>query len=387
MIKRRLLTCVLILTSISCLAQFDNSNSLVRKMLLEYEMDSKGYYHKKEGALVDKVDKVTSMYAFDKKSSNLYVQTERGNYVVVLNKEHAKIYKQSKLAPFIDEKMIDAEVMRVNQMLEERYESLNAARTRHLRDSVEKVRNDSLEKIRQDSIQRAFQKAVDQKYRQTHNWHDLPMNKLELECILCRHHTFEDIVYCEGIINDTIYYVENATGIMGASYKKLHVSQYNPRLKNELKYNYHVKMFRDSLSSHTYLSPEYAKAENEKSYAAYAESIASKAPFGYVESTGYDFQEDHLIFDFSYTNTNKKTIKSIDIFCNILDPAENVKKVIKLKATGPVEMLETKSWSWDDDTNPVPPMVTGLRISKLVITFKDGQQKILVKDIIYKEAE
>ena len=52
MIKRRLLTCMLILTSISCLAQFDNSNSLVRKMLLEYEMDSKGYYHKKEGALV-----------------------------------------------------------------------------------------------------------------------------------------------------------------------------------------------------------------------------------------------------------------------------------------------------------------------------------------------
>ena len=100
------MTCMLILTSISCLAQFDNSNSLVRKMLLEYEMDSKGYYHKKEGALVDKVDKVTSMYAFDKKSSNLYVQTERGNYVVVLNKEHAKIYKQSKLAPFIDEKMM-----------------------------------------------------------------------------------------------------------------------------------------------------------------------------------------------------------------------------------------------------------------------------------------
>jgi hypothetical protein len=174
---------------------------------------------------------------------------------------------------------------------------------------------------------------------------------------------------------------------MGASYKKLHVSQYNPRLKNELKYNYHVKIFRDSLSSRTYLSPEYVKAENEKSYIAYAESIGSKAPFGYVESTGFDFQDDYLIFDFSYTNTNKKAIKSIDIYCNILDPAENVKKVIKLKATGPIEMLETKSWSWDDDSNPVPPMVTSLQIGKLVITFKDGQQKILVKDIIYKEAE
>lgn len=104
--------------------------------------------------------------------------------------------------------------------------------------------------------------------------------------------------------------------------KKLHVSQYNPRLKNEVKYNYHVKMFRDSLNSRPYLSPEYVKAENEKTYNAYSESIGSKAPFGYIESTGFDFQDDHLIFDFSYTNTNKKAIKSIDIHCNILSPAE-----------------------------------------------------------------
>ena len=69
-IKRKLITCVLILTSCSCLAQFDNSNSIVRKMLAEYEMDSNGYYHKKEGALVEKVEKVVSLYALDKKSSN-----------------------------------------------------------------------------------------------------------------------------------------------------------------------------------------------------------------------------------------------------------------------------------------------------------------------------
>ena len=377
---------MLILVSIGCMAQFDNSNSVVRKTLLEYELGNDGYYHKKEGSLVDRVDKVVSMYAFDKKSSNLYVQTETGNYVVVLNKDHAKIYKQSKLAPMIDEKLIDAEVERVNSMLEERFESLNQARTKHLQDSVEKVRLAALEKIRQDSIQKAFQKAVDLKYVQSHNWHDLPMNKLGLECILCGHHVYEDIVYCEGIVNDTIYYVENATGIMGTTYRKLHGSQYNPRLKNEVKYNYHVKLFRDSLNSRAYLSPEYVKAENEKSYAAYAESISSKAPFGYVDNTGYDFQEDHLIFDFSYTNTNKKVIKHIDIFCNILDPGENVKKVIKLRATGPIEMLETKSWSWDDDSNKVPDLVTDLRIGKLIVTFKDGRQKILMpKDIVYKE--
>jgi len=388
MIKKGFITCMLIIMSISCMAQFDNSNSVVRKTLLEYELGSDGFYHKKEGSLIDKVDNVVSMYAFDKKSSNLYVQTETGNFVVVLNKDHAKIYKQSKLAPIIDEKMIDSEVARVNSMLEERFESLNQARTKHLRDSAEKVRLAELEKIRQDSIQKAFQKAVDLKYIQSHNWHDLPMNKLGLECILCGHHVYEDVVYCEGMINDTIYYVENATGIMGTSYKKLHVSQYNPRLKNEVKYNYHVKLFNDSLHSRPYLSPEYVKAENEKLYAAYAESISSKAPYGYVDNTGFDFQEDHLIFDFAYTNTTNKAIKSIEIHCNILDPAENTKKVIKLKATGPVEMFETKSWTWDDDTNKVPDLVTDLRIGKLVITFKDGRQKILLpKDIVYKEAQ
>ena len=76
------------------MAQFDNSNSVVRKTLLEYELGSDGFYRKKEGTLIDRVDGVVSMYAFDKKSSNLYVQTETGNFVVVLNKDHAKKIKR-----------------------------------------------------------------------------------------------------------------------------------------------------------------------------------------------------------------------------------------------------------------------------------------------------
>lgn len=387
MIKKGLITVMLILSSLSCMAQFDNQNSLVRKTIVDYEMAPDGFYRKREGALVDKVDNVVSMYAFDKKSSNLYVQTETGNFIVVLNKENAKIYKQSKLAPLLDEKLIDDEVKRVSRMLEERFESLNAARSKHLRDSAEKVRRDSLEKIRQDSIQKAFQLAVDQKYRDTHNWHEVPVNKLSLECVICGHTIYEDVVYCEGIVNDTIYYVEDVKGIMGVNYKRLHVSMYNPRLKNEHKYTYHLKMFGDSLTTRTYLSPEYVKAENLKYYSQYADAIGSKVPFGYVDNTGYDFQEDHLIYDFTYTNTYKKAIKQIDIYVNVLDPAGNVKKQCHLKAAGPVEPFETKSWSWDDDTNKVPDLVTDAKIGKLVISFKDGKVKTLVKDIIYKAEE
>ena len=51
-------------------------------------------------------------------------------------------------------------------------------------------------------------------------------------------------------------------------------------------------------------------------------------------------------------------------------------------------MLETKSWTWDDGTNKVPDLVTGLKIGKLIIYYKDGRQKILMpKDIVYKEEE
>ncbi len=385
MIKKRLITCMLLLASISCMAQFDDSNSYVRKTLLEYEMDRDGYYYKQEGALVEKVENVISMYAFDKKSSNLYVQTEKGNYVVVLNKENAKIYKNSKLAPIMSEKLIDAEVARVNRMLTERFDSINKAYTKHLRDSAEQVRLAYLEKLRQDSIEKARQEAAELEYFQNHDWHDLPINKIGLECVLCGHHTFDESVYCEGIINDSIYYLENATGILGTTYKKLHISNFNPGLRNEPKYTYHIKIFGDSLTSRTYLTPELVNEENQKWFTAYVDSVSKMAPNGYVESCGFDFQDNRLVYDFSYTNTNKKTIKNIEIHCHVLDAAGNVKKVIKLKANGPIKMLETKSWTWDDEKeNRVPSNVNDARIGKLVITFSDGQQKILIKDIIYK---
>ena len=387
MLKRKLLTALFLLSALSSMAQFDNQNSFVRKTILAYEMGSDGYYHKKEGALVDLVTNVISTYAFDKKSNNLYVQTENGNYQVVLNKEWVKIYKQSKLAPIIDEKDIDAEVQRVSRMIEERFESLNAARTKHLRDSAEQVRRDSLEKIRQDSIRKAFQLAVDTRYREMHDWHELPTNKIGLECLICGHHIYEDAIYCEGIIGDTIYYSAETKGVMEANYKLMHCAQLNPRLKTDTKYNYHLKIFKDSLNSQTFLTPDYIKAYNDKTYAQYGSAISTKAPYGYVESWGYDFMDDHLVFDFTYVNTYKRAIKQIEIYCNIMDPAGNVKKVSRLKATGPVEPMGKKSWTWNDDSNPIPNLATDLNIAKIVVSFKDGKTKTLIKDIVFKDEE
>jgi len=385
MFPRKLLTALLLLTTLSSMAQFDSQNSFVRKTILAYELGSDGFYHKKEGALVDKVTNVITTYAFDKKSNNLYVQTENGNYQVVLNKEWVKIYKQSKLAPIVDEELIDTEVQRVSRILEERFESLNAARTKHLRDSAEQVRRDSLEKIRQDSIQKAFQLAVDTHYREMHNWHELPTNKIGLECLICGHHVYEDNIYCEGIIGDTIYYTAENQGVMDANYKLMHCAQLNPRLKTDSKYNYHLKIFKDSLYNQLYLTTDYVKAVNDKAYAQYGAAASTVAPYGYVESWGYDFMDDHLVFDFTYVNTYKRPIRNLEIHCNILDPAGNVKKVCRLKAAGPVEPMGKKSWTWNDNSNPIPNLATDLTIGKIVVSFKDGKSKTLIKDIVFKE--
>ncbi len=387
MIRKNVLTLLLMFLSMSCLAQFDNTNSLVRKVIVAYEKGSDGFYQKKAGALVDRVDQVVSMYGFDKKSSNLYVQTESGNYQIVLNKDYAKIYRTSKLAPMLEEEQVDQEVARVTRALEERFESLNNAIRQHRKDSVDKIRRDSLEKIRQDSIQKAFQKAVDLNYRESHDWHKVPVNKIGLECTDCGHQVYEPTIHCEGIFNDTIYHTQTVNGIMGYQYQKMHLCMINPKLRHDSKYTYHVKIFSDSLSQNTYLSPDYVRAFNTEHYTKHSEEVSAKAPWGYVDSWGFDFMDNTLLFDFSYTNTNKKAIKCIDVFFNIKDAAGNTKKTGKLRAMGPVEMFETKSWTWNDSKINVPDGMVDLAISKVVLTFKDGKMKTLVKELIYKQEE
>lgn len=377
----------MLLFPVLCMAQFDSQNSLVRKVIVAYEKDANGFYQKKDAALVDKVDNVVSMYAFDKKSSNLYVQTEDGNYVVVLNKEYAKIYKQSKLAPMLDEEQIDAEVQRVSRTLAEHFDALNKTRRQRLTDSIMKVRRDSLERVRRDSIEKATKIAAEQQYLASHTWRELPVNKIGMKCIDCGTTVYESSLLCEGIINDTIYYVQPIKGILGYEYQKMHACPVNPRLHSDQQYTYHLKMFADSLAKRQYLSTQYLRAFNAERYAKHSEEVGAKVPNGYVDSWGFDIQEELLMFDFSYTNTNKKGIRHIDVFFNLKDEEGNTRKTGKVRGTGPVEMFETKSWTWSDSNLKVPIGCVDLEITKLAITYKDGKVKTLTKDILYKESE
>jgi len=198
---------------------------------------------------------------------------------------------------------------------------------------------------------------------------------------------YESSLLCEGIINDTIYYVQPIKGILGYEYQKMHACPVNPRLHSDQQYTYHLKMFADSLANHQYLSTQYLRAVNAERYAKHSEEVGAKVPNGYVDSWGFDIQEELLMFDFSYTNTNKKGIRHIDVFFNLKDEEGNTRKTGKVRGTGPVEMFETKSWTWSDSNLKVPIGCVDLEITKVAITYKDGKVKTLTKDILYKESE
>lgn len=79
---------------LSVRAQYSSYNSFIRKALISYQRNSKGFYERKAEEMLDVVTGVESNYAYDKKAQNLYVLTENSNVVVTLNKDYAKIIKK-----------------------------------------------------------------------------------------------------------------------------------------------------------------------------------------------------------------------------------------------------------------------------------------------------
>ena len=68
-------------------AQFSSENSFMRKEIVSYTKNDKGFYVKTENKMTDVVNGVVENYAYDKKAQNLYVLTETSNVVVTLTKD------------------------------------------------------------------------------------------------------------------------------------------------------------------------------------------------------------------------------------------------------------------------------------------------------------
>ena len=86
-----LILAVVAFLSLSTSAQYSSSNSFMLRALVKYDQEANGLYRKKENIMVTEVSHSAQPYAFDKKTSNLYVLTENGNYEITLNKTMLKL--------------------------------------------------------------------------------------------------------------------------------------------------------------------------------------------------------------------------------------------------------------------------------------------------------
>ena len=381
-LKTIIITLLVLLSSSTCMAQYNQYNSFMRKALVIYKCGPDGYYHATKNVTLDEVKDVETQYAYNKKTQNLYVLTPNSNCEVTLTKEYAKIFKKSKNIRLLKDEELEAAIEEQNRILEQKFKRLNDERTRHIEDSIAKAKRDSIERARQDSIARVREAEQLQSYRETHDWRRVPVKGIRLKCEICDETTInEDSLYCIGINNDSIMYFEWKEGKLDNEYLEWHISSLPMELKTNPSFKYHFDAYSDSLTNME-VSSRTAKGLCAMSFYKYLDKLEKEAPYGFFEDWGWSNEYSMVTFHFSYTNMSKSTIKYIAVYFKITNDVGDVRKTGYFQGTGPVEEYGTGSWEWDSSPYFVSGDASTMEFTKVVITYTNGKQKVLSKNQI-----
>ena len=372
------------LISCSTSAQYTNENSFMRKALILFSEDANGFYQSKENVLVESVHNVVSVYAYNKKSHNLYLRTTNGNFVVTLNNDYAKIVKNNNEIPKLSEEEIEKLVISVNEDLNNCFGKKNDSlkivlqrkREQEIADSIAKA--EALKK--EADAKRQKELAIEngyEEYRQKFASRIIPNNGTTLKCTQCNKTISPKFILCSSIQYDSIYFFTEVTKELGDSYAQLHVAAIPKVLKTDPNFMYHVQAFRDSLSNDTLdYTTGLIELYNEKELYEHYNRINKKAPYGYIENYRWN-KEFYVTFYFRYMNLNPKTIKYIDIYWKITNDVGDVRKTGNFKGTGPLAQYESASWNWDSSSYYVAGDASRMSLTKVILTYMNGTQKIL----------
>lgn len=374
------LACLIVASTLKA-QNYNSSNSLARVALVYYSQDERGFFHKKENVNLQEVSQVVSSYGYNKKSHELYLETDRSNCIVTVNDDLHKILKKSKSIPQMKDDELSSKSKEVNTRLEEKFARLNQAREKFINDSTQKAREDSIKKAREDSVR--FAKLAKQKddYRKSHSWKWVPINKTHLSCSLCDKSVYsEDSLFCLGFRNDTLYHFSYEDLALDESYLKIHKMYVPATLKSNDKFRYHFEVYGDSLRSFKLTALE--DPEDFNSYSVYEalQKVRAKAPNGYFEDWGWNDEYGTITFNFKYTNTNKNTIKYIEVFWVVTNDVGDVRKTGSFRGTGPLAEWETASWNWDHSMYFVAGDATKMDIRKVIITYMNGSKVTVPKN-------
>ncbi len=386
--------------NIVCYAEsYTQYNSASRTAIVLYTPDAQGFYHKQTNVSVNVVDNIEAQYAFDKKNKNLYVATPYGNFVVTLTDSKAKLVKKDKSIPQVKEKDINTLVLSVNNSLDEKFARLNLERERFLADSIEDAKEQArlaaIEKARIDSINLAKHEVEITKYKSNHNWRWLPItldkdntskysNSIDLKCDLCEESVYSyntDSIFTVAIHNDTIYSMTYKEGYIDNGYYHIHRYKVPTALKSSSKYLKHLEVYRDSLMTDKF-DNELIEIYNYEEFSKYVDRVKSDAPYGFFDGWGWDNEYSSISFYFTFTNLNKRTIKYIDVYWKVTNGVGDVRKTGHFKGTGPLEQYDSAKWNWDYSGYYVAGDASEMEITKVIITYMNGQQQILTKKMI-----
>ena len=381
----RILILLISLFSLSSLhAQiYNENNSLMRKALVLYQKDAKGFFHKSENVSLAVVKNISDSYAYDKKSHELYVITSNGNCVITVADNYAKFLKKNKSLPKLKGAELEAAILKVNKRLENKFILLNQQRNRQIEDSIAKAKADSIEKMKQDSIRFVMLRDQKEIYRKSHDWHWVPISKTSLSCSLCSESVYsKDSIFCIGFRNDTLYYMTREKFALGETYIKIHPMHVPPSLKSNSKFQYHFDVFSDSLQNTHDAIMEDPDFSNYIFLSSAAEGVKKTAPYGFFGEWGWSSEYGAVSFHFEYTNTNKATIKYIDVYWTITNDVNDVRKNGHFKGTGPLEQWKSASWNWDYSSYYVAGDASNMVITKVILTYTNGTKRTLTKSML-----
>ena len=350
----------------------------MRKEIVSYTKNDKGFYVKTENKMTDVVNGVVENYAYDKKAQNLYVLTETSNVVVTLTKDYAKVIKKNKDIPQLSGEELAKVIERHNEQLSEKFTVLNRQRDQQITDSINKVRQDSIDEVNRRNAIVAAQNKAREDYISSHKFHEVPLGEHSMYCDICEEYiNSKDVFYTLGIRNDSIYYSTIKKGKLGLSYNEVHESEILSSLKSDKDFLYHYEAFKDSLTND---STDYALVARFLDYAyydAYWAKLKKVAPFGYVEDWGWDNEYSMVTFHIQYTNTNSKTIKYLTVYFKITNDVGDIRKTGYFRGTGPLKEDETASWNWDSSSYFTAGDSSNMSITKIVLTYMNGSKQVV----------
>lgn len=266
-------------------------------------------------------------------------------------------------------------------------------------DKIYKAKNDSIIKkkriaFEKDSIEAMKRKAEENnEYKKKHTWHELDLdNVASVDCGFCKGTHYERSIYIISLNTDTIYYIHNRPEIemLGKVCSTLHYGEITNQIKQDKNFKKHMEIWRDSIIIHNECSNADASKINLFRYLKFKEDIIKEAPFGFIESWGWNLNSaDGVEPYFTFFNTSKKIIKYVDFYFSLYNAVGdkcylkyNKSYIGSVRGVGPVDTDSSASWEWERATHYTTADASEMRIVKIVITYMDKTVKTLTGNAI-----